>query len=135
MLAAAAAAFVLTSPAFAPGSAMPVRYTCDGSNTSPPLHWTMPPAGTESLALRVVDLDTKPHFVHWSVSGIPAATRALGAGTHLGKAAQNTFGQAGYGGPCPPPGQTHRYVFTLQARDAAGKPLAQAKLLVTYHRR
>jgi Raf kinase inhibitor-like YbhB/YbcL family protein len=25
------------------------------------------------------------------------------------------FGKPGYGGPCPPPGKPHRYVFTLYA--------------------
>ncbi len=29
----------------------------------------------------------------------------------------NDFSQAGYGGPCPPPGGPHRYFFTLAALD------------------
>jgi Raf kinase inhibitor-like YbhB/YbcL family protein len=29
----------------------------------------------------------------------------------------NDFGQAGYGGPKPPPGKPHRYVFRLYALD------------------
>ncbi|WP_447976680.1 hypothetical protein [Candidatus Nitrospira bockiana] len=28
------------------------------------------------------------------------------------------LGGVGYGGPCPPPGTSHRYVFTLYALDA-----------------
>jgi Raf kinase inhibitor-like YbhB/YbcL family protein len=37
----------------------------------------------------------------------------------LGEAAQgkNDFGRIGWGGPCPPPGKPHRYVFTLTALD------------------
>jgi Raf kinase inhibitor-like YbhB/YbcL family protein len=27
----------------------------------------------------------------------------------------NDFGRLGYGGPCPPPGPPHRYVFTVFA--------------------
>jgi len=31
----------------------------------------------------------------------------------------NDFGEVGYGGPCPPPGPAHHYVFTLYALDIA----------------
>jgi Raf kinase inhibitor-like YbhB/YbcL family protein len=55
-------------------------------------------------------------FVHWVVLGIPGDTTALqGGGLPPGAAAgRNGFGQAGYGGPCPPSG-THRYLITLYA--------------------
>lgn len=135
MLAVLASAFVLTSPVLAQGHALPARFTCDGSDVSPPLSWTAPPAGTTTLSLRLVDLDTTPQFRHWLVSGIPTTMRSLGAGSHVGNAAENTFGRSGYGGPCPPPGQTHRYLFTLTALDRRGKLLASARLLVTYRRR
>ncbi|HEY7935409.1 MAG TPA: hypothetical protein VID48_16430 [Solirubrobacteraceae bacterium] len=29
----------IASPAFELGGAIPARYTCDGANVSPPLHW------------------------------------------------------------------------------------------------
>ncbi len=32
------------SDAFADGSAIPRRFTCDGDNLSPPLKWSDPPA-------------------------------------------------------------------------------------------
>ena len=32
--------------------------------------------------------------------------------------AVNDFGKIGYGGPCPPPGSTHRYRFRLYALSA-----------------
>jgi phosphatidylethanolamine-binding protein (PEBP) family uncharacterized protein len=31
------------------------------------------------------------------------------------KQTANSFGKQGYGGPCPPAGSTHRYVFTILA--------------------
>ncbi len=31
----------------------------------------------------------------------------------------NDYGYSGYGGPCPPPGPAHRYVFTVYALDVA----------------
>ena len=47
-----------------------------------------------------------------------------GAGTpHNGDAPgdteqpRNDFGDAGYSGPCPPPGKPHHYVFTVYALD------------------
>ncbi|PYN96437.1 MAG: YbhB/YbcL family Raf kinase inhibitor-like protein, partial [Candidatus Rokuibacteriota bacterium] len=30
----------------------------------------------------------------------------------------NDFKKLGWGGPCPPPGPAHRYVFTLYALDS-----------------
>jgi hypothetical protein len=47
----------LTSSAFADGGEIPVRYTCDGDNVSPPLAWSNLPEGTRSLALVVDDPD------------------------------------------------------------------------------
>jgi Raf kinase inhibitor-like YbhB/YbcL family protein len=129
-----AAGFALSSPVLVNGHAIPARYTCSGSGISPPLRWTAPPAGTRSLSLRMVDLDTHPQFRHWTLTGIPARTRSLAAGTTAGHAAQNTFGQAGYGGPCPPPGQKHRYLFTLDALGPGGIKLAETRLLVTFER-
>jgi Raf kinase inhibitor-like YbhB/YbcL family protein len=29
----------------------------------------------------------------------------------------NSFGKIGYSGPCPPPGQTHRYFFKIYGLD------------------
>lgn len=133
MLVVAVAAFVLSSPAFAQGEPLPARYTCDGRNVSPPLRWTAPPRGAVSLALMVTDPDAPGGaFVHWRLTGIPPATRALPAGSRAG--GRNSFGKTGYGGPCPPRGQAHRYVFELRALGRGGKVLAKARLLATYAR-
>ena len=43
-------------------------------------------------------------------------TETLGNGAKQGK---NDFGNIGYGGPAPPKGKPHRYVFKLYALDVA----------------
>ncbi len=110
-LASLAAAFALTSPAFASGHTLPSRYTCDGADVSPPLRWSAPPSGTRTLVLRFVDLDTHPRFLHWSVTGLPPGLRGLSPGARVGRQHRNDFGHIGYGGPCPPSGHTHHYIF------------------------
>jgi Raf kinase inhibitor-like YbhB/YbcL family protein len=133
VVAAVAAALVLTSPAFHPGGAIPRAYTCDGRDVSPPLHWTAPPRGTRSFSLTVFDLDAG--FVHWRLRAIPASARGLAAGSHVGVSGRNSFGRRAYGGPCPPPGAgRHRYVFTLRALGAGGRVLAVARLVGRYGR-
>jgi hypothetical protein len=107
----------LTSPAFKPGGAIPAAYTCDGTSQAPPLAWTNVPAGAASLALRVQDVDTPQKFIHWIVYDINPSATSMAAGQVPpgSKQTTNSFGKQGYGGPCPPAGQTHRYVFTLLA--------------------
>ena len=46
---------IITSPAFANNSPIPVKYTCVGSQFSPPLHIADIPAGTKSLAVVIYD--------------------------------------------------------------------------------
>jgi len=129
-----AAAFALTSPAFANGGTIPVEYTCDGRGVSPPLRWSAPPAGTKSFALTVFDPDAPGGgFLHWQASGIPAGARGLRAGQHPPVEGANGAGRSGWTGPCPPSG-VHHYVFTLTAVGAHGKVLARAKLVGRYGR-
>ena len=136
MIAAVTAALALSSPAFAAGGTIPVRYTCDGAGGSPPLRWRSPPAGTRSFSLTVVDPDAPGgRFVHWVASGIPASARGLAAGQHAPTEGLNGAGGRGWTGPCPPAGPSHHYVFTLTARGAGGRTLARAQLVGRYARR
>jgi len=129
----AAAALVLTSPAFANGARIPAEYSCHGRGISPPLHWSAPPPGTRSFSLTVVDPDAPGgRFVHWRASGIPASARGLRAGQHAPVEGANGAGGRGWTGPCPPAGPAHHYVFTLTAVGAHGKPLATARLVGRY---
>jgi Raf kinase inhibitor-like YbhB/YbcL family protein len=117
-------AFILRSSAFGDGHEIPEGFTCDGANVAPPLAWSDPPEATRSFALIVDDPDAPGGtFTHWLVVDIPATARELGA-RPLGRALGNDFGRPEYGGPCPPPGRAHRYVFTLFAVDVAALSLA-----------
>jgi Raf kinase inhibitor-like YbhB/YbcL family protein len=133
MLAAAAAAFALTSPAFHGGATIPTRYTCDGANVSPPLRWTAPPRGTASFSLTVFDPDAPGGgFLHWRIKRLPPSTRSLPTGSHLGAA--NSAGTNGWTGPCPPAGPAHHYRFELRALARSGRVLAIARLVGLYRR-
>jgi Raf kinase inhibitor-like YbhB/YbcL family protein len=127
----AAATITLSSPAFPNSGRIPVRYTCHGRDSSPPLSWTAPPSGTRSFSLTVVDVNARG-FVHWSAGGIAAGARGLREGQHAPHEGVNGFGKRGWGGPCPPPGPAHEYVFTLRAVGARGQTLAQGRLVGFY---
>lgn len=93
---------------------------CDGRNVSPALVWSGAPDATRSFAITAIDLSVKPNgWSHWIVVGLPPGTHALAKGASLpvgAHAAMTDFGDAGYGGPCPPPGSgVHRYEFTVWA--------------------
>jgi Raf kinase inhibitor-like YbhB/YbcL family protein len=122
----AVGSFKLVSPAFGDGAVIPLKYGCgperDYRKPSIPLTWTDPPAGTKSFVLLVDD----PHpvakyWVHWLVTDIPIDVGNLpesASGSQMPQGAKelkNTWGQLGYGGPCPPAGN-HNYRFRLFAR-------------------
>ena len=107
----------LASPAFPSGGRIPSRFTCGGDDVSPPLRWSHVPARARSLALFMDDEDAKG-FVHWTVLDLPPRARGLRGGRVLPGAVEteNSFGDSGYGGPCPPDDDPpHRYRFALYA--------------------
>jgi Raf kinase inhibitor-like YbhB/YbcL family protein len=104
-------------------SAMPTRFTSDGENVSPPLRWSGVPEDATELRISLTDRDApRGTFTHWLVTGVDRATSKVeeGAVPVGGTEGRNDFGDTGYGGPCPPAGAPHRYVFTVEALDAAG---------------
>ena len=109
----------LYSPEFVDGGPLPAQYAaCGGENVSPPLQWSGVPAGTVELALVVNDADAPAGgFLHWTVAGLSPALAGLGPGAVPEGAieARNDTSEFGWFGPCPPDGETHRYVFTLYA--------------------
>jgi hypothetical protein len=124
------AALDLSSPAFANGARLPVRFTADGNGVSPPLLWSAPPQGTAMLALLVEDADAPASqpLVHAIVWGIPAQAGRLDEGAILadgsgaaerGDVGRNSFLREGWLPPDPPTGHgEHRYLFQLFALDA-----------------
>jgi Raf kinase inhibitor-like YbhB/YbcL family protein len=107
----------LNSPAFENNGMIPSKYTCQGSDVSPPLEISEVPEGTKSLALIVDDPDAPMGtWVHWVVWGITSDKTEIKEGEVPGKQGKNDFGKLNYGGPCPPSG-THRYFFKLYALD------------------
>jgi Raf kinase inhibitor-like YbhB/YbcL family protein len=121
--------FKLTSPSFKNNDPIPTKYTCDGQDSSPPLHWEGAPEGTKRFALIVDDPDAPVGtFTHWLLYGVPANKTELPenvshtdrvAALDDAKQGMNDYGKIGYGGPCPPHGHgVHHYRFKLFALDA-----------------
>ena len=116
-------ALEMTSAAFAQGADIPAKYTCRGADVSPPLTWSGAPEGTKSFALICDDSDAPVGtWVHWVLYGLPPGVAALPEGVAKtgtledgARQGTNDFERIGYGGPCPPPGAPHRYIFTLYA--------------------
>jgi Raf kinase inhibitor-like YbhB/YbcL family protein len=152
----------VSSPAFAPGAAIPALFTCEGEDLSPALDWAGVPEKTQSLVLIVDDPDApdpkapKVTWVHWVLYNIPPTARGLPQGAAGGdlppgtREGTNDWKRTGYGGPCPPIGR-HRYFHKLYALDvvlpdlgAATKPevevamkghvIAQAQIMGTYQK-
>jgi Raf kinase inhibitor-like YbhB/YbcL family protein len=121
--------FKLTSSVLKPGGKIAMEqvfdsFGCEGKNVSPDLSWSGAPKDTKFFALTMYDPDapTGSGWWHWVVLNIPAETTSLPAGAGSGgdmpKGSLQTrtdFGKPGYGGPCPPPGKPHRYIFTIHA--------------------
>ena len=152
----------ITSSAFANGTEIPARYTCQGNDIAPPLKWTGVPADAKSLVLIVDDPDApdpdapRMTWVHWVLYNLPpeaqglpedATASDLPAGTGEGL---NDWKRTGYGGPCPPIGR-HRYFHKLYALDTLlpdlekptkvalesamqGHVIGQAELVGTYQK-
>jgi Raf kinase inhibitor-like YbhB/YbcL family protein len=133
-------AMTLSSPAFQQNGHIPLKYTCEGEDVSPPLAWEGVPDGAKSLVLIIDDPDApdprapKMVWVHWVVYNIPPDTESLpesASKTRLPQGASlglNDFKKTGYGGPCPPVGR-HRYFHKLYAlnitRDLRGATKSQ----------
>lgn len=147
----------VSSSAFAHNGSIPATYTCDGSNTNPPLAFFDIPKDAKSLVLLMDDPDVpksiRPDGMwdHWVVWNIPPTTSSIKESeTPQGTVGKNSGGESAYYPPCPPNGE-HRYFFKLYALDTLldlpassrktdvekamkGHILAQAELIGRYNR-
>lgn len=130
----APATITVTSPAYADGAAIPLKYTCQGEGISPAWAWKGAPEGTKAWAVIFDDPDAPMGtWIHWLVFNLPPDTTGLPEGASTGAGlpdgsvqGKNSWGQKAYGGPCPPPGKAHRYYFKVYALDAKLPPGADA---------
>ena len=102
-------------------------FGCSGDNISPKLKWKNAPKDTRSFAITVYDPDapTGSGWWHWVIFDIPLQTGSLDRNSgniEMAIAPKGSvqsitsFGKMGYGGACPPKGDTaHKYIFTIYA--------------------
>lgn len=149
----------LNSPKWRHGETIPTKYTADGSDVSPPLHFEGVPPGTKAFVLICDDPDAPGGtWVHWVLYNIPGVVHGLSEGMAAdaqlpdgSRQGKNSWNKLGYGGPSPPPGPAHRYFFRLYAlrepiaappglgakeTESAARPksLEMAELMGTYGR-
>jgi len=99
-----------------------------GNNLNPDLAWTNIP-GAKSYVLLVFDPDAPSGtWIHWLLPNIPPKIKKIPSlpasdnkslevyGVKI-KQGKNSWGKYGYIGPCPPPGNPHKYYFVVYALD------------------
>ncbi len=134
----AAGVFTLESTTFKDGQLLPKPVgdipargaNCKGENVSPQLSWSNAPEGTRSFVFVVSDPDAGlgAGITHWVAYGISPETTSFAEGEASqpsGKyiAGKSTKNIPGFGGPCPPPGSPHHYLFQIVATDLDPKDL------------
>ncbi|MEN3929995.1 YbhB/YbcL family Raf kinase inhibitor-like protein [Microvirga sp. W0021] len=108
------------------------NFGCSGGNLSPRISWSGVPKETKSLVLTVYDKDapTGIGWMHWVVINISPDQKELPEGISLDRSklpqgamqTRTDYGKSEYGGPCPPQGRKHEYIFTLTALDIERLP-------------
>ncbi len=111
----------LSSPAFSNNAVLPAKFTCEGADVNPELRIDGVPSGAKSLVLVVDDPDAPSRvWEHWTLINIPPDTVTIAENSVPKGAVQlaNDFRRVEWGGPCPPPGKVHHYLFRLYALDS-----------------
>lgn len=134
----AADVFTLSSKTFKDGQMLPKTVgdipargpNCKGDNVSPEFMWTNAPEGTRSFAFVVLDPDAGfgAGISHWVAYGIAPDVTSFAEGEASRPSSKYVGGKStknipGFGGPCPPPGSPHHYVFQIIATDLDPKDL------------
>jgi hypothetical protein len=117
-------AFEMAITGFNIGEIIPDRFACLGENISPEISWNAAPSETQSFVFIFDDPDASSRaWVHWILFNIPSTVSGLQENISPGMypegslSGANSWGELPYGGPCPPVGSTHEYVFVLYALD------------------
>lgn len=107
-------------------SIFPSVHTCDGGNLSPQIEIK----GLDAVSVAIIAVNpfiknccSFCPWVIWNIeprSLIPAGIPRVPVVASPIPARQGTngYGGIGYSGPCPPPGETHRYFFKVYGLDA-----------------
>jgi hypothetical protein len=109
----------ITSPAFEQGGTIPVQFSRDGGDRSPPLTVRGVPPHAQSLVLIMDDPDAPSgRFPHWVAFNLDPVDQQIPEAALLPDAGhgKNGWGETRYGGPRPPSGE-HRYFFRVSALD------------------
>ncbi|MDT5029888.1 MAG: hypothetical protein QOC94_59 [Actinoplanes sp.] len=119
--------FPVTSNDVVDGSPMDemfAHFSAGGKNLSPHLAWSGFPAETRGFVVTCFDPDapTGSGFWHWVLVNLPVTVTDLPRGVEPlpegSFCVRNDYGDPGYGGCAPPPGdRPHRYVFAVHALD------------------
>jgi hypothetical protein len=113
----------IRSTAWQNGGRIPVKFTADGEDRSPPLAFEGVPPGTRAFALVCDDPDAPMGtWVHWVLYDIPSTATGIAEGVPSqprladgSRHGKNSWNRVGYGGPSPPGHNPHRYFFRLYA--------------------
>jgi len=116
--------FKVSSQVLKEGEQIPKKYTVEGYDASPPLNWSGIPSEAKSLVIIMYDPDAPSGiFYHWILYNISARVNSIDENvpkaptTPYGFQGLNDYGNVGYGGPYPPKGSKHRYIFLVLALD------------------
>jgi phosphatidylethanolamine-binding protein (PEBP) family uncharacterized protein len=108
----------MSSPAVNSSELLATRYTCDGSDTSLPLHIKGVPPGTTELAIDILNLEpvNGKLFFDWAVTGLSPSLRSIAPGKLPPGAVMgtNSNGQVRYT-LCPAKGPLTHYIGVIFA--------------------
>ena len=108
----------VSSEVFADHGLVPIKYTCDGFNISPPLSLKNIPLETESMVVIMEDLNAPIRsWTHWLMWNIPPTSKIKeNFASPMSIIGKNDFGKKKYIGPTST-SVLHRYIFKVYALD------------------
>ena len=106
------------SSAFFEGGAIPAKHTCDGDDVSPAIFLDFLPKDATHMAFLMEDVDADlTHWLWWDYRPDPGFPEGFDPERNGAVAGKHDLGGTTYAGPCPPDGESHRYVFRVYLLD------------------